>query len=354
MGDVEASDGLSRSTVFDSSEDGPVLDSAEESRTVGRLDEPQREPLEHTRLCTLECEWAYKDSVEGEATTLIRYQSPAAGLSWTLDVRVGDPEDDDDSSLRLLLHNVQAERPENLCIKVEVVVSTRFDARAAVKGSTVKKLFKGDGELLVVDEVSELHDVSFAARVSTHYRNTPCGPCADWARLRSMRELAEVTFLLGDVAIPAHKQVLCARSPVFRSMFTLDFKEAKEMVVTVEDAPWPEAFEKFLEYLYSGQVQDFEQMELQVMLIADRYQVEGLKVLCQREMFDKVNTANVLDTLVLADKVNAVLLKKNALSVAVDKIGVVMTSPAWKDFHKEHNDLVDDMLKEAIMRNVSF
>ncbi len=63
--------------------------------------------------------------------------------------------------------------------------------------------------------------------------------------------------------------------------------------MSVEDAPSPEAFDKFLEYLYSGQVQDFEQMELQVMLIADRYLVEGLKVLCQREMFDKVRQRSV-------------------------------------------------------------
>ncbi|KAK3930686.1 BTB and MATH domain-containing protein 43 [Frankliniella fusca] len=200
----------------------------------------------------------------------------------------------------------------------------------------------------------QLNEMTLLARVSTHYRCAPCGPCgpcADWSRLRAMQELAEVTLLLGDVAIPAHKLVLCARSPVFRSMFTLNFKEAKEMVVHVKDAR-PEAFDKFLEYLYSGQVQDFEQMELQILLIADRYQVEDLKILCQIEMFDKVNTSNVLETLVLADKVNAQLLKKNALSVAVDNIGVVMASPSWKDFHREHNGLVDDMLKEASLKKV--
>lgn len=47
-------------------------------------------------------------------------------------------------------------------------------------------------------------------------------------------------------------------------------------------------FLKFLEFLYSGQVQDFEGLELDVLLVADRYQVDGLKVLCQSEMFDKV------------------------------------------------------------------
>lgn len=58
----------------------------------------------------------------------------------------------------------------------------------------------------------------------------------------------------------------------------------------------------------------------------------------------------MLETLILADKVNAPLLKANALSVVVHNMKAVMMLPKWRDFHRERNDLVDDVLKEALMR----
>ncbi|KAJ1523285.1 hypothetical protein ONE63_001164 [Megalurothrips usitatus] len=184
-------------------------------------------------------------------------------------------------------------------------------------------------------------------RVST-FAPGACGNCCDWAWFRHRDDLADVILVVADADVPVHKQVLCARSPVFRSMFTLDFKEKREMRVVVEGAgATPAAVHKFLEFLYSNEVKDFEGLELDVMLLADRYQVKDLKELCQ-EMFNKMNTDNVLETLVLSDAINAALLKRKALFHVVKNLAAVMASPGWRDFRSQHNDLVDDMLKEGM------
>ncbi|KAK3930687.1 Acetyl-coenzyme A carboxylase carboxyl transferase subunit alpha [Frankliniella fusca] len=169
MADDEASEerSRSRSTIFDSEERSPSLGAEshetqpESQHGAQREAQPEalREPLELTRLSTLEHEICIKDpigSLQNEPVILMRYQSPTGSLSWTLALRFGDPDDDDyEVSLRLLLQNVHAERPENLCVKLEARITTP-SLSATAANVNVKKLFRTDGELLVSSDATQV------------------------------------------------------------------------------------------------------------------------------------------------------------------------------------------------------
>ncbi len=55
----------------------------------------------------------------------------------------------------------------------------------------------------------------------------------DLLRMLESGKFADVTFVLGDTKIKAHKCILASRSNFFESMFSVGMREASESVITV-------------------------------------------------------------------------------------------------------------------------
>ena len=79
--------------------------------------------------------------------------------------------------------------------------------------------------------------------------------------------LSDVTFVVGDARIPAHRVILEARSQYFRAMLSSGFREGQEPAykrartsgqeeaadITIGDTT-PEAFRALLRYLYTDEL----------------------------------------------------------------------------------------------------
>jgi hypothetical protein len=55
----------------------------------------------------------------------------------------------------------------------------------------------------------------------------------DLLRMLENGKFADVTFVLGDTKIKAHKCILASRSKFFESMFSVGMREASESVISV-------------------------------------------------------------------------------------------------------------------------
>ena len=75
----------------------------------------------------------------------------------------------------------------------------------------------------------------------------------DMLRMLSNENFADVTFVIGDTKIKAHKCILASRSISFEKMFTVGMREAHESVITVQDINLA-TFKKLLEFIYSDQL----------------------------------------------------------------------------------------------------
>lgn len=61
-------------------------------------------------------------------------------------------------------------------------------------------------------------------------------------------------------------------------MFTADYKHIKEGVVTGIST---EGFEKFLLYIYTGKIQELAQHAKELLIVADKYEIDDLKTVCE-------------------------------------------------------------------------
>ena len=107
-----------------------------------------------------------------------------------------------------------------------------------------------------------------------------------WATVNSKLH-ADVEFIVQDKRFSAHKAILAARSPVFRSDFTKEeSKNVNQIQIDDVDAS---SFEQFLHFLYTGEFLHFDftgepapmLVNKGLLKLASRYQLKTLKNLCR-------------------------------------------------------------------------
>jgi len=91
----------------------------------------------------------------------------------------------------------------------------------------------------------------------------------DFHQLLANCTLSDVTLVVGDKELEAHKNILGARSPVFAAMFEHDFKEKNENRVNIDDVPL-NVFEELLRYIYSGKVVDMDKYATGLLAASDK------------------------------------------------------------------------------------
>ena len=121
-------------------------------------------------------------------------------------------------------------------------------------------------------------------------------------------ELSDCLIECGTKQFRCHKLILAGRSPVFQAMFRHNMTESLESKITIEDID-EATMEKALGYIYTGTVATLEDGTVSLLAAADKYDLGGLKALCEDSLAMTMNAGNVVDLLLLADKHNANLLK---------------------------------------------
>ncbi|CAB0041363.1 unnamed protein product [Trichogramma brassicae] len=148
-------------------------------------------------------------------------------------------------------------------------------------------------------------------------------PIADAAATRPKWKFNEL-FLsehLSDVrlrtacgkTIPAHKALLAAASPIFNKMFSNDMLESRVNFVCINDIGY-EALVQMLRYVYATGIRDRIETSVMCELLeaADKYDIEGLRLECERILCANLTVENAIDLLSTALKHNADSLKSRA------------------------------------------
>jgi len=154
---------------------------------------------------------------------------------------------------------------------------------------------------------------------------------------------SDVTLLCGkeEKEIKAHKGILAAHSPVFRSMFEERWSESKEPV-RIPDAT-AQTIHSLLRFLYCGTLDasTLDENYMGLLAIAEKYDISHLKSIVERFIVSKTTVSNALQMVELADFQNASLVKKAAIKVIVANRMSITRSAEWLELKKRNGALVD-------------
>ncbi|XP_023340926.1 speckle-type POZ protein B [Eurytemora carolleeae] len=176
--------------------------------------------------------------------------------------------------------------------------------------------------------------------IKDDFLNPPTSLSNDLGEALKMADFTDMTIVCDQKEFHCHKFILAARSEVFAAMLRHEFLEKQNSRVDVKEID-SETMELLLNYIYTGQVQDFNRVSVvDLFKAADRYRLDDLKHLCEEELIERVEASNAADILSLAHKYNAQPLKSFSLAMISRNVEEVMRSPGWKELIQSDQTLL--------------
>jgi hypothetical protein len=180
-----------------------------------------------------------------------------------------------------------------------------------------------------------------------HYRLPPFQLAKDFERVFKDGQHSDFTIICRTEKeckeIPVHKIILVARSPVFKAMLESHTEEAKNNKVIYEDIDY-DIMHEMLHYMYSGQSPNLQSMALDLLAVADRFQLNGLKEMADQVLRTGLAADSVCQNLVYADMHNATDLRNDAIRFIAQNSSAVLATDGWKNLVQKHSQLVTDIV----------
>ena len=143
-----------------------------------------------------------------------------------------------------------------------------------------------------------------------------------------------------------HKMILAGRSPVFNATFTHDMEENRSGRIVINDLD-VDTVGKMLAYIYSGKIANTDGKEGTLLAAADKYDLSGLKSMCEDALSKAMHIDNVLDMLLLADLHKAGRVKALALNFTIENAQEIVSQEGWSKKLEKFPSILSEMFKAA-------
>uniref|UniRef100_A0A7S4BM30 BTB domain-containing protein n=1 Tax=Chrysotila carterae TaxID=13221 RepID=A0A7S4BM30_CHRCT len=167
---------------------------------------------------------------------------------------------------------------------------------------------------------------------------------ADFTTLLQDEASCDVAFLVGGGQLHAHRVVLSARCEAFRRMFNSPMREGSKDFQQIEmlEASFA-AFEVVLKFIYGGAVDVPAELAVEILGLADRFLLDGLKLLCGFTLARMLTTESVVRVLQAADRWDAPgsRLKSLCMDFILSNYSEVVATPVFEELTSSPHLLVE-------------
>eukprot|EP01114_Cavostelium_apophysatum_P022001 TRINITY_DN7824_c0_g1_i4.p1 TRINITY_DN7824_c0_g1~~TRINITY_DN7824_c0_g1_i4.p1 ORF type:complete len:421 (-),score=124.42 TRINITY_DN7824_c0_g1_i4:41-1303(-) len=203
------------------------------------------------------------------------------------------------------------------------------------KPKTFKLMSVRYGDLIVPSEVEikeaqKILDREKATTIVVPENTFP----GDLVNLMNSKELSDVTLLVENEPVYAHKVILAARSEFFKAMFFTGLKESHEATVPLPNVPHA-AFMDILKFIYSGDLTlNSPDHAIDILPTANYLRLNRLKALCEICIRDSVEIENAAYILAVASESEAWQLKSFVLDFIMSNYDAVSASKCFEELDK--------------------
>lgn len=232
---------------------------------------------------------------------------------------------------------------ENVEEKNELIAT---DVLYSKKGFSRKCLRE---DKLVVNVTLKFSGYNVKSSISSNFEGKPMADHEELIKdFRSMYKsglACDVTFSMDGQTLHAHKAVICSRSPVFATMFSLDMQEKNSNTVCIQGGVSAHVFDCFLLYLYTSTIEDKESDTVFVLYsLACQYDVESLRKECSRLLSSRLTVECACNVLELADLHEDRDLKEAAKTFLLENICQVVGQVQWAELISTKPHLVEEVM----------
>lgn len=140
----------------------------------------------------------------------------------------------------------------------------------------------------------------------------PCRLVDDLDALLDAGEYGDVLLHADGRDLRVYRGILAARSPVFAAMFANRMKESKRGRVDITDVSY-EVLREVVRYAYTGRAPEADKMSGELLAAADKYDMERLRIMCEKALWSGLSVDTAASVLALADRHSSGELKKRTV-----------------------------------------
>ncbi|KAF7110898.1 hypothetical protein CFC21_110965, partial [Triticum aestivum] len=196
---------------------------------------------------------------------------------------------------------------------------------------------------------SKFQDFPWLPRIS-HVVVPPSNMHHHLGQLLLAGEAADVTFEVGEETFAAHRCILAARSPVFKAELLGPMKEKTATRVLIDDME-ARVFKALLHFIYTDSLPAMDEggaaeIAQHLLVAADRYDMERLKLICEGKLCDHICKSTVATTLALAEQHGCGALKKACFKFLMSpgNLKVVMESDGYEHLRSSCPSVLDELV----------
>ncbi|KAL7302121.1 hypothetical protein TKK_0005347 [Trichogramma kaykai] len=168
--------------------------------------------------------------------------------------------------------------------------------------------------------------------------------------LYNQPDFSDVELIVGDKKFYAHKAILANHSPVFATMFKTDMKESKESIVKINDLS-AEVVDCLLTWIYTNKVEFHHDIIYNLSYASEKYQITGLKKLCEITLEKSLTTKNWVEFISTADKYSMENLKKIIIAFIVNHKDI-LTSEIFKEMENLSKKMVLEIFEYFVHKSI--
>jgi len=164
---------------------------------------------------------------------------------------------------------------------------------------------------------------------------------------------SDVVVIVGDKTFKCHKNILSARSEVFKNTLAHNTLESQSNTIVMQETP-AQAVEDMLMYLYSGDVPDKpERFSIDLLHLAEMHQLLPLKEACVKNLMEGLTVSSCISTLILVDRYmpHDGDFREKVIVFIVCKAEEVVELEEWNQLVRSHPVLVTELTR-AFVRGV--
>jgi speckle-type POZ protein len=152
--------------------------------------------------------------------------------------------------------------------------------------------------------------------------------------------------------LKCHKAILAARSKVFCAMFNMvESSENQTGVVKVDDING-KTMKSLLKYIYKDQVEE-EDVDADLLLAADKYDLPGLVSQCKSLLVYTLSTENIFDILMASRMLDLNDINKLAMKWIRRHANDIQDGDQWNKFKRENPDVSKEVARNWILETSS-
>lgn len=198
--------------------------------------------------------------------------------------------------------------------------------RTGVGGSTPRE--DGDYSHAAAAVLGAIHTLVLQALCRRLRKRDPDGDyertlVRDLAGLLQSGLYADITFVLGDTEVKAHRAILAARGV---NMGAMPRSNQRVVIKDVE----PGILKRLLEFLYTGKAPSDPQVAMKLLAVADKYNVDDMKEHCGRVISQNLCVENAADCAALAVRHSCDCLMESSIRFIMAHFNEVMDTYGWR------------------------